>query len=583
MKFHENKLLTAVAAAALTFAVAACSSNGDDDDTLAGTPDTGAPDTGAPDTGAPDTGAPAPLSELAAAQADAAAAATAAMTASGDAATAAEAAMDAVANLATMQTGATAGGLADEAQTAAGKAMMAYMDAKAASEAAAEAEEVTAAVEARIMAETAMGNAVKYGTMATDKATEAETAVMAELMIVVTVKTVGDTSLDATAGSTEVTTDGDTVVTGLIKSMNPEAQMVGMVGGVQYMLDNAQTTDEDEGVAHVQAVEARTFDIGKVVDSPDDMARLMIVTQYAGSKSVKVYATSTDPDVTGTLGSDGRITTSDGTVTLKSVGAYYLAGTDNDLAYDDVVLATAKGEDVFSFVNNRNTPEDATDDTDGHVILGSTTVAGAVTTVIYEQVDIMVAAATADEADAMSEVTAKIPDAADYEHIHFGVWAALGDPEKDGTQELSDLGIGFVQSIGDGLSGADMPNNGTADYSGNWAAAVQSADEDGDGDISLVYGAATIGADLSKATITTTLTDLATLTGAIDGNTFSGTKASGISAMHGLASDGTFTGSFSGGFYGKQAAEAGGIFDFTSEDAEDGAFRGAFGADRKFN
>ena len=32
MKFHENKLLTAVAAAALTFAVAACSSNGDDDE-----------------------------------------------------------------------------------------------------------------------------------------------------------------------------------------------------------------------------------------------------------------------------------------------------------------------------------------------------------------------------------------------------------------------------------------------------------------------------------------------------------------------------------------------------------------------
>ena len=103
-----------------------------------------------------------------------------------------------------------------------------------------------------------------------------------------------------------------------------------------------------------------------------------------------------------------------------------------------------------------------------------------------------------------------------------------GAPAKSGDQDLSDLGIGFVQSIGDGLSGADMPNNGTANYSGNWAAAVQAADEDGDGDISLVYGAATIGADLSKATITATLTDLATLTGAIDGNTFSGTKASGV-------------------------------------------------------
>ena len=60
-------------------------------------------------------------------------------------------------------------------------------------------------------------------------------------------------------------------------------------------------------------------------------------------------------------------------------------------------------------------------------------------------------------------MTAKIPDAADYDHIHFGVWAALGEAEKDGSQELSDLGIGFVQSIGDALTGADMPNNGDAD------------------------------------------------------------------------------------------------------------------------
>ena len=49
---------------------------------------------------------------------------------------------------------------------------------------------------------------------------------------------------------------------------------------------------------------------------------------------------------------------------------------------------------------------------------------------------------------------------------------------------------------------------------------------------------------------------------------------------YGLDSDGTFTGSFSGGFYESKAAEAGGVFDFTSEAAEDGAFRGAFGADR---
>ena len=73
---------------------------------------------------------------------------------------------------------------------------------------------------------------------------------------------------------------------------------------------------------------------------------------------------------------------------------------------------------------------------------------------------------------------------------------------------------------------------------------------------------------------------LATLEGTIDTNTFSGTKATGIADIHGLDSDGTFTGSFTGGFYGSKAAEAAGVFDFTSEAAEDGAFRGAFGADR---
>ena len=43
-----------------------------------------------------------------------------------------------------------------------------------------------------------------------------------------------------------------------------------------------------------------------------------------------------------------------------------------------------------------------------------------------------------------------------------------------------------------------------------------------------------------------------------------------------------FEGSFSGAFYGSKAAEAGGVFDFESDDGEDegGAFRGAFGGKR---
>ena len=88
--------------------------------------------------------------------------------------------------------------------------------------------------------------------------------------------------------------------------------------------------------------------------------------------------------------------------------------------------------------------------------------------------------------------------------------------------------------------------------------------------------------------ITATLTDLATLEGAIDTATCSpGTKAT--VGTNGIQSDPR----------GKRfdmvslhrlvqwrllrsgkAAEAGGVFDFTSEDNEAGAFRGAFGADK---
>ena len=550
--------------------MAACSSSSDDNPPMA------------MDDPPPPVVDPAPdpvLTELEMAQADAAAAATAAMTASGEAETAAMAAMAAVANLATMQTGATAGGLAYEAHTAAGKAMMAYMDAKAASEAAAEAEEVTAAVEDRIMAEEAMADAVKYATMASEKGADAETAAMAELMIDGKDKNVGGTSLNADDGSSNVTTNGVSVITGRMKGSDP-MHKVAAVPGVAYNL-GADTP-------HTQAVAEHDFSIGRTLDTSDDMARLMLVTHYAGSKSVKVYADLSGTDLVGSPASDGRIQTmgvgtedteDDVFFTLKSVGSYYLAGAadadDGLSAEEDLVADGAKAKEVFSYV-------DASDAT-VHVVLRTTSVTGTVTTLTYTPVGITVAAATADDDAAVSEVTASIPEATEYKHIHFGVWAALGAAEKDGSHEPSDLGIGFVQSIGDGLTGADMPNNGTANFSGNWAAAVQKADEDGNGDISLLSGVAGVTANFSKATINVDLTGLAALEGAIDTNTFSGTKATvdAANTTHNLDSTGKFTGSFSGGFYGAKAAEAGGVFDFTSEDAEAGAFRGAFGGDRK--
>ena len=144
----------------------------------------------------------------------------------------------------------------------------------------------------------------------------------------------------------------------------------------------------------------------------------------------------------------------------------------------------------------------------------------------------------------------------------------------------ADLGIGFLQNYSrEGLTGADMPNNGDATYSGDWAGTVRKADEDGNGDITLTSGPASLTADFDEDDITAILDGLATLSGDISGNTFSGDEASDITDTS-LDAEGEFTGEFSGGFYGAKAAEAGGVFVFTSEDKEAGEFSGAFGADR---
>ena len=536
--------------------------------------------------------------ELETAQAAAAAAAAAAMTASGNAETAAAEAATAVENSATMQTNATAEGLATEAQDAAAAAKKANMDANAASEAAAAATTTTAAVEARVAAMEAQADAEKHAMTATEKSDAAKEAAMAELMIDGTMKTVGTTTIDATAGSHTRTVDGETTITGLLaKAHQPMTTGTGStaVPGVNGDPDASPNPYK----APVAEAANRAFPIGKLVDSADDTDRLMLVTQYAGTRTVKVYAEAGGTDLAGELGSDGRIQTvgadteatgDDIFVSLKSAGSYYLAGTSDNLDEEtDVVGTEAKAVHVYYFVDDGDgNPNNARDDDPAndervYVVRGPATTSGdgETTTITYENVDIHITDVDRDgdaDTDNALEVTAKIPEATEYKHIHFGVWAGLGDAEKDGSQELDNLGIGFVQSIGDGLSGDDMPNNGDATYSGNWVAAIRAADEDGDGAISLTSGAASLTADFGDDEITATLTGLATLEGDISGNTFSGTKATATHSS--LDADGKFEGSFSGGFYGAKAAEAGGIFDFTSEDAEAGEFRGAFGADR---
>ena len=127
----------------------------------------------------------------------------------------------------------------------------------------------------------------------------------------------------------------------------------------------------------------------------------------------------------------------------------------------------------------------------------------------------------------------------------------------------------------------EMPNHGTATYNGNYVANVQEEDPQGDGTIRREDGTASMIANFSKDDVDITLTNLATLEGDITGNTFSGEKAAVHGTGSGLATDAKLEGSFSGGFFGTLAAEAGGVFDFWTTDNKDGAFRGAFGGAKK--
>ena len=582
----NSKLTMTCSAAVLALAMAACSSSSDDNPPMA---------MGDPPPPVVDPEPDPVLTELQMAQAAAAAAATAAMTASGEAETAAMTAMAAVANLATMQTGATAGGLAYEAHTAAGKAMAAYMDAKAASEAAAEAEDVTAAVTARIMAEEAMADAVMYAMMASEKGTAAETAAMAELMIDGTMKSVGETSIDAMAGASSVTTgtgkDAQTVNTGLIKDMNPMATGEAIMGieFVQAVPDDLGSDVVDtpvKAVPYKQAAAARTFAIGKTLDSSDDMARLMLVTDYAGLNMVKVFSEGeATVEVTGTKAGFISITdaglTSDlpadaNNTAVRSLGMFVpvTPGDAGTLVHTDSVAANAEPTEVFVYTYTDSSSDQQT----GYATLASTStnaVTGVITSTYNTGADILhgVVQDGPDIGDApdMAQVTSGIPGPVAYQHLHFGVWASLGEAAKDGSQKVTGHGIGFVQSIGDGLTSSDMPNGGDATYNGDWVATVQAAA----GGVALKNGAALLKADFDKAEITATLKDLAKLEGTIDGSMFSGSKATVGANAHGLTSGGKFNGSFDGGFYGAEAAEAGAIFDFDSTNG--GSFRGAFG------
>ena len=602
MNAQDLKLLTVAAIVALGLGLAGCSSSN------GGTANNGGTDD---QVSTPVEPTPPPASsDLETTQAAAASAAMAAMAASDAAKMSAESAATATVNLATLQTGEMARMHAENAEKKAAEAVAEYMKAKAASEAAAAdtvasdaGAERAKAVEARMAAEAARD-------MAADYDEKASKAAMMELMIDGKDKSVGASMLNAGDGMLTTFNDNDSkTITGRLDNLDPTEKPASTlaVGGKQDDPNDAS----DKAVAPMVAAEARSVDIGKTIDTRDDMARLMLMTSHAGTKTVKVFSEVT---ANGVLGADHWTSTKAGQVQvegtgtpedtddvylpIRAAGTYYPAteGTaggftnlpetpeDDEATFvpDGTVGEMAKSETVYVF----NIPDDpatanADESATHYVVLHSLNTEGEMTTKTYRRVDTMVelpgVGSTDDGGTAIGlndvNVMAKLPAAIDYKYLHFGVWANLDDPEKNGSQEISKLGIGFVQNIGTGMTGADMPNAGSATYNGNWAATMQARNA---GDVVLDHGTATLTANLDKSTLKADLDGLATLDGMLDGSTFKGMDAKVDEAnTYGLASDGDFEGEFSGGFYGPAAAEAAGVFDFASDDS--GAFTGAFG------
>ena len=465
---HKN-LLTACFAALLALGLAACGTTGDDaapaamDDTPM-------------DDGMPDPEAE--LTELEAAQKGAADAATAAggfaTAAETDAATAADAAM----GRALFQTTPSSDAHATNAKVHAGLARTAADDAQTAADKAAATTTITVAVRAQGEAEIARDSAETHRGHVTGFHGDAVAVAAMEVFVGEDADgnptySVGGTTINAAAGAHTETVNDQKTVTGLMEGMNP-MHAGAFVRGVTGAVDDDQTLDVDEAAAPMASVARMDLTIGKTIDSADDTARLMLVTYYTGSKTVNVLAIDPSGDaVVGGANADvttttlGRIqiagattpedATDDEFSNLKSVGMYYAVGDDATLEAAPDGDALAEGtmpQEVFSYVSTADDPD--TPDTDEtvvtYVVLHATRTLTGDDTATYWYRPVGTTVAVDGEQVA---VTATLPEVTAYKHINFGVWAGLGEAAKDGKQAIADLGVGFVDSIGDGMTADD--------------------------------------------------------------------------------------------------------------------------------
>ena len=460
----------------------------------------------------------------------------------------------------------------------AGYARTAANNAETAAEKAAMAMTVAAAILAQGEAETAWESAKAHRGHVTGYHDGAVAAAAMEVFVIEGGHQVGDTTITIDGLSRSAVVGGKTLNTGLISAMDVTTPGMRTVNGLPIMFDGAD----------VGGRMAADVDIGVTYDSDDDSARLTLVKSYLGTQKQMQFVRSGDNSpfdgqggrtVVAPVGGQNLVpNTADDDITN---GAVTVEANDSHNTEDVTAVPKVAGSDfrahdattagvTLYYVDSgvADTSTGATDDgvDQTKVYLERDSEGGDVTYNVVNVVEVTVDAAT------------------DYQHIHFGLWNGLSG---DGANTVADLGIGFVAAIADGMGMTEeMPNYGTATYKGNWVANVQEADLEGDGEIRRMDGTSSMVADFGKDEVDVTLTGLITLEGTITGNMFSGTKAAvhdmdagvdGVQNTSGLAPDAKLEGEFNGGFFGTLAAEAGGVFAFSTDDNEDGAVNGAFG------
>ena len=505
-----------------------------------------------------------------------------------------------------------------EAHKYAGMAMDEYEKVKKASEDADVAEDAAAAIRLQLAAEMAQEAAEGHARMADDYKTKTETAVGMELQVDGKVKTVDGTSITVDgSGNNKI---------GLLDTMN--ITQAGKRDAHGHEVTGADTPDDA-----TDDIVGKSVTIGVTYDSDDDEARLTLVHSYLGEQKQKQFirngedtsgptfadgataipdadtpfhaddapgaaATNLQPEAPDPEGAVDTIPT--GSVEVPYANANAALGLTGDAALvaptaPVVATATRTANGVAGIprlAGNIAVAFDGIEDNDSPALYYISTGVrdnslgadddGIDQTKIFLERRVVGNVVSYDVVH-VREVT--IDKAEAFEHIHYGLWNDL-----DNGTTVAERGIAFVTALSDGsgmTAADDMPNHGDAKYNGNWVANVQMAHLDGNGDIQRQSGAAMIDADFADNDIDVTLSGLATLDGSIDGNMFSGTKivlqdslpatADVIDANYGLDGSGDFEGTFEGGFFGPRAAEAGGIFDFASDDNKAGAFRGSFG------